>query len=123
MPIYWSPSSLTALAESELEYNDNHQSISIYVKFPLIGANNSFIRICAANQLVNALVWMMTFWTLPANRAICFNPEVEYATVRFTEKEDYEYYLIAKECVDRLKETFGKKIIRKYSTTGVGNLD
>ena len=123
MPIYWSPSSQTALAESELEYNDNHQSTSIYVKFPLIGADNSFMNVGAGNRPVNALVWTTTPWTLPANRAICFNPELEYTTVRFKDEEDCEYYLVAKECVDRLEETFGKEIIREDSTALVGDLD
>ena len=34
-PVYWCTSCETALAEAEIEY-DNHQSPSIYVKFPLI---------------------------------------------------------------------------------------
>ena len=35
MPVHWSPSSGTALAEAELEYNENHISPAIHVKFPL----------------------------------------------------------------------------------------
>ena len=35
-PVYWSPSTRTALAEAELEYNENHESIAVYVKFPLV---------------------------------------------------------------------------------------
>jgi isoleucyl-tRNA synthetase len=34
-PVYWSPSSVTALAEAELEYNENHVSPSVYVRFPV----------------------------------------------------------------------------------------
>ncbi|RHY23435.1 hypothetical protein DYB32_009198, partial [Aphanomyces invadans] len=34
-PVYWSPSSGTALAESELEYQDDHISSSAYVRFPV----------------------------------------------------------------------------------------
>ncbi|MCO5575609.1 hypothetical protein L7F22_029411 [Adiantum nelumboides] len=34
-PVYWSPSSGTALAEAELEYNENHFSSSVYVRFEL----------------------------------------------------------------------------------------
>lgn len=34
-PVHWSPSSQTALAESELEYPEGHVSPSIYVAFPL----------------------------------------------------------------------------------------
>lgn len=32
-PVYWSPSSKTALAESELEYKDDHRSRSAWVAF------------------------------------------------------------------------------------------
>jgi isoleucyl-tRNA synthetase len=34
-PVHWSPSSRTALAESELEYPEGHKSRSIYVVMPL----------------------------------------------------------------------------------------
>jgi isoleucyl-tRNA synthetase len=39
MPVYWSPSSRTALAESELEYNSEHKSTSVYVRFPVTEAS------------------------------------------------------------------------------------
>ena len=35
MPVYWSISSKTALAEFELEYNSEHKSDSVYVEFEL----------------------------------------------------------------------------------------
>lgn len=35
-PVYWSPSTGTALAEAELEYKDDHTSTAVYVKFPLV---------------------------------------------------------------------------------------
>ena len=44
MPVYWSPSSKTALAESELEYNPQHKSTSIYVRFLVDKANKSKAR-------------------------------------------------------------------------------
>jgi isoleucyl-tRNA synthetase len=34
-PVYWSPSSKTALAEAELEYKDDHESTAAYIKFPI----------------------------------------------------------------------------------------
>jgi isoleucyl-tRNA synthetase len=36
MPVYWSVSSQTALAEFELEYNQNHRSNALYVAFELV---------------------------------------------------------------------------------------
>jgi isoleucyl-tRNA synthetase len=35
MPVYWSVSSQTALAESELEYNSEHKSDALYVAFKM----------------------------------------------------------------------------------------
>uniref|UniRef100_A0A8C3KPC3 Isoleucine--tRNA ligase, mitochondrial n=1 Tax=Calidris pygmaea TaxID=425635 RepID=A0A8C3KPC3_9CHAR len=35
-PVFWSPSSKTALAEAELEYNEQHVSRSVYMKFPVL---------------------------------------------------------------------------------------
>ena len=32
MPVYWSPSSKTALAESELEYDNHYKSTAVYVR-------------------------------------------------------------------------------------------
>jgi isoleucyl-tRNA synthetase len=32
-PVYWSPSTRTALAEAELEYKDDHVTTAAYVKF------------------------------------------------------------------------------------------
>jgi len=34
-PVYWSPSTGTALAEAELEYKEDHVSTAVFVKFPL----------------------------------------------------------------------------------------
>jgi isoleucyl-tRNA synthetase len=41
-PVYWSPSTRTALAEAELEYKDDHVSTAVYVKFPLVELGISF---------------------------------------------------------------------------------
>ena len=112
MPIFWSPSSQTALAESELEYNENHLSTSIYLKFPLANTIN--------DQPISALIWTTTPWTLPANRAICFNPELDYVTIQF-EGED-EVYLVAKDCIERLETALGKKLNPDFYSVSVENL-
>lgn len=61
-PVYWSPSSQTALAEAELEYSDNHISRTVFVKMPLLSRN--------FGENVNAVVWTTTPWTIPANRVL-----------------------------------------------------
>ncbi|KAJ2738352.1 isoleucine-tRNA ligase [Coemansia sp. Cherry 401B] len=82
-PVYWSPSSHTALAEAELEYNDKHVSTSVYVKMPL--TSESAAKLGATTGDVSALIWTTTPWTLPANRAIAVRHDLEYVLARVVE--------------------------------------
>ncbi len=80
-PVYWCLRDRTALAEAEVEY-DNHTSPSIYVEFPLSPADNGELgrRVPAlAGKNVSVLIWTTTPWTIPANLAIAFHPEFDYA--------------------------------------------
>lgn len=74
-PVYWSPSSESALAEAEIEYHEV-RSPSVYVAMPVADARGLLPQ---ASELV---VWTTTPWTIPANLAICLHPEIEYALVR-----------------------------------------
>ena len=67
-PVYWSPSSESALAEAEIEYQDKEDS-SIYFKLPIVDEKYNDVAF---------LVWTTTPWTLPANLAVCAGPNVEY---------------------------------------------
>jgi isoleucyl-tRNA synthetase len=79
-PVYWSPSSKTALAESELEYKDNHESKSIHVIFPLTFESQK--NLCASVKgKLGALIWTTTPWTLPSNMAICYGLKLNYCIV------------------------------------------
>ena len=75
-PVYWSPSSLTALAEAELEYRDEHESTAAYIAYP--------VRIVRQQQVIEAraVIWTTTPWTLPANRAIAVRSDQEYCIVK-----------------------------------------
>lgn len=66
-PVYWCVELATAHAEAEIEYKE-HVSPSIYVLFPVKNQENLF-----------ALIWTTTPWTLPANLALAFNPELAYS--------------------------------------------
>lgn len=88
-PVYWSPSSETALAEAELEYQDR-VSPSVYVLFPLESGGMTNIgwgslESESVGSGVSALVWTTTPWTLVANRAICYHPDHAYSLVRLQE--------------------------------------
>lgn len=69
-PVYWSPSSESALAEAEIEYQDI-TSKSIYFKFPIVNGKGDY-------KDASFLVWTTTPWTLPGNLAVCAGPLIEY---------------------------------------------
>jgi isoleucyl-tRNA synthetase len=81
-PVYWSPSSRTALAEAELEYKDDHLSYAAYVAFPVLSVPDSLRKKLGVLENLHAVIWTTTPWTLPANRAIAVHDELQYAVVR-----------------------------------------
>ena len=99
-PVYWSPSSQTALAEAELEYKDDHVSTAAYVKFPLNGHN-------LASPQVHALVWTTTPWTLPANQAIALNPALGYSLVQ---ADRHGLLVVARSRIAALQDILGTDI-------------
>ncbi|KAF9939625.1 hypothetical protein BGZ65_009984 [Modicella reniformis] len=90
-PVYWSPSSKTALAESELEYKDDHKSRSAWVAF-----------------YVDQPLWTTTPWTLPANRCVAVNPKMSYTLFR-PSKDPHMVYLAATERMEEVKKIFAPK--------------
>ena len=76
-PVHWCASCRTALAEAEVEYTD-HTSPSAWVTFPL-ASDPARLHPALAGRKVAALIWTTTPWTLPANLAIAFHPEFDYA--------------------------------------------
>ena len=70
-PVYWSPSSESALAEAEIEYKDV-TSHSIYVAFPVRDGKG------VVDNDARFVIWTTTPWTLPANLAISAHPDFVY---------------------------------------------
>ena len=80
--VHWCISCRTALAEAEVEYDERHESPSIDVRFPLAeGARAKLEALfpALAGKNVHAVIWTTTPWTLPANLALAFHPEADYA--------------------------------------------
>lgn len=94
-PVYWSPSSESALAEAEIEYHDK-RSPSIYVGFQVKDGKN----VLQGDEKI--VIWTTTPWTLPANLAICLHPELEYSVVKVNE----EKYVVASGLLESLVKTF-----------------
>lgn len=94
-PVYWSPSSESALAEAEIEYHDRKDS-SIYVAFPVVEGNDT------VNVGDNLVIWTTTPWTLPCNTGIAISDKFDYAKVLVGDK----YYIVANELLDSLAKEF-----------------
>lgn len=95
-PVYWSPSSESALAEAEIEYHDRKDS-SIYVAFPVVEGNDT------VNVGDNLVIWTTTPWTLPCNTGIAISDKFDYAKVLVNDK----YYIVANELLEDLAKEFG----------------
>lgn len=95
-PVYWSPASESALAESEIVYQDKKDP-AIYVAFDVVDGKN----VLAGDE--KFVIWTTTPWTIPANLAICLNPSLSYAVVG-TEKGKL---IVLEKNVDSLMEKFG----------------
>ena len=104
-PVYWSPSSQSALAEAEVEYQD-HRSPSIFVKFPIIEGNN-FVK--DGDYLV---IWTTTPWTLIANSGIALNKDFDYSIINYQDKR----YVVATQLIDKLCSTFEWENVEVVST-------
>lgn len=69
-PVMWSPVEKTALAEAEVEYHDRKVPV-IWVKFPVGGDGDL--------SDASVVIWTTTPWTIPANQAIAYSPNIDYA--------------------------------------------
>ncbi|KAF2756253.1 isoleucyl-tRNA synthetase [Pseudovirgaria hyperparasitica] len=106
-PVHWSPSSRTALAEAELEYDDNRKSSAAYIKFPV---TKFPVQLDSAGilegKLLSAVIWTTTPWTLPANQAIAVHMGLEYVVV--SHPDDAIGLLIIAQCrVEEIERTLG----------------
>ena len=94
-PVYWSPSSETALAEAEIEYKDRKDP-SIFVPFTVVEGNETVLN---GDKLV---IWTTTPWTLPGNTGVCAGEHFDYSRV----KVDGSIYIVATELLENLMKEF-----------------
>ncbi len=107
-PVYWCPDCNTALAEAEIEY-ENDPCNSIFVKFRVTDDKGMFTALGLDLSKVYFVIWTTTTWTIPGNLAICLGPDYNYTLVKHGE----EYYVMADELVKSVMETAG---ITDYTT-------
>ena len=92
-PVYWSPSSESALAEAEIEYKDV-VSHSIYVAFPVKDGKG------VVDNDAKFIIWTTTPWTLPANLAISAHPDFVYGVYQTNRGK----FVFLKEFEEKLSE-------------------
>ncbi|MBC1935509.1 isoleucine--tRNA ligase [Listeria grandensis] len=111
-PVYWSPSSESALAEAEIEYQDK-KSASIFVAFKVTDGKG------ALEEGTNIVIWTTTPWTIPANMGITVNPDLEYVVAAV----DGEKYVVAEALFESLRETLGWEAAEIVKTVRGSELD
>ena len=90
-PVYWCMHDRTALAEAEVEY-ENDTTPAVWVKYALKD-DPAGLDPALKGKKVFAVIWTTTPWTLPASKAVAFNPEEEYVAVH--SKASDEVYIYA----------------------------
>ena len=85
-PVYWCAKDETALAEAEIEYQDD-PCTTVYVKFPMSDDLGKFSHLDLSR--LNFVIWTTTIWTLPGNLAIALHPDEAYAVVKAPNGEMY----------------------------------
>ena len=111
-PVFWSPSSETALAEAEIEYKDV-KSPSIYLAFKVKDGKG----ILGEDDYL--VIWTTTPWTIPANLAVCVNEKYDYQLIEISGKrlvvakelaKAFSHYVFDDKEYKVLKEVKGKDL-------------
>ncbi len=98
-PVYWCPKDETALAEAEIEYQDD-PCTSVFVKFPL----QDDLGKLPGYENVFFVIWTTTIWTLPGNMGVCLHPRESYVLVK---AENGETYVLAQALMDTVMKKGG----------------
>ena len=95
-PVYWCPKDETALAEAEIEYQDD-PCTTVFVKFPMADDLGKLSHLDLSR--LSFVIWTTTIWTLPGNLGISLNPAEEYAVLRVESGEMFVTALALSESV------------------------
>jgi len=97
-PVLWSTVEKTALADAEVEYKD-HTSNTVYVGFKV---KTSKINLLKGAEII---IWTTTPWTIPANKALAYNKNLEYSIIEInsaSEDFDNKKIVIATQLLDQV---------------------
>ncbi len=101
-PVLWSTVEKTALADAEVEYLD-HTSNTIYAAFQIKETKKEFLK------GANVIIWTTTPWTIPANKALAFNSNIDYSVLEIEKLENFKdkKIVVAKNLIDSLTKECG----------------
>ncbi|WWO73872.1 isoleucine--tRNA ligase [Histophilus somni] len=120
-PVHWCLDCASSLAEAEVEYEDK-VSPSIYVRFAAVSAaevEEKFNALGKGQGALSAIIWTTTPWTLPSNRAIAVNAELEYQLVQLGN----ERVILATELVQTVQNALGIEQIQILGSAKGGDLE
>ncbi len=100
-PVYWCPKDETALAEAEIEYQDD-PCTSVYVKFPIADDLGKLSQFDLSKTYF--VIWTTTIWTLPGNMGICLHPRDSYVLVK---ADNGETYIMAEALMEKVMKMGG----------------
>ena len=95
-PVYWCPKDETALAEAEIEYQDD-PCTTVYVKFPMDDDKGKLSHLDLSRLYF--VIWTTTIWTLPGNMGVALHPDESYAVVK---APNGEMYVMAEALIDKV---------------------
>ncbi len=100
-PVYWCPHDETALAEAEIEYQEDPVT-TVYVKFPMHDDQGKLGHLDHSKLFF--VIWTTTIWTLPGNLAIALHPSESYAVVKAS---NGEFYIMAEALTEKVMSLGG----------------
>ncbi|MBR7010184.1 MAG: isoleucine--tRNA ligase, partial [Oscillospiraceae bacterium] len=95
-PVYWCPKDETALAEAEIEYQDD-PCTTVYVKFPIQDDKGRLSHLDLSRLYF--VIWTTTIWTLPGNMGVALHPQERYAIVK---APNGELYVMAEALIEKV---------------------
>jgi isoleucyl-tRNA synthetase len=118
-PVYWSVVGASALAETEVEYQDK-ESFSIDVAFSVSDeeAFSKAIDNISGVGDIFVVIWTTTPWTIPSNQAVCLNPDLNYVLLACKPSgASFGRYLVAEELVESLLSRWQVKDFKVVGST------
>ncbi|MCY3731770.1 MAG: class I tRNA ligase family protein, partial [Rhodospirillaceae bacterium] len=107
-PVHWCLDCHSALAEAEVEYRDK-RSDAIDVRFAVIDASalGERLGIEPPDAPASVPIWTTTPWTLPGNRAVALNGQLQYSLVEAERDGAREYLLVARDMLGSVADRYG----------------